>query len=948
MATKIVQDFKFSTDQQLKASADNFLVWNERIDILADAGKCKDHLFSTIEELVTKWQERNPESTPVDLAKKRRAIKDKNAALKLAIISSLTDDAFSAYSFQNLEASQVYDSIVQRNEPITGASKLNLSQEFYAFKQRSGESVMDTIIKFKLLINKNRRVGNYIEDRAAIAVFINGLSGDYSLVTELCADESFLEPVFNRILDKERRDCNKEHTAAMATGPRQSDNRPRRDSRDSRGRGGRGNSGRGNREPSKLISCDFCGFKGHHPKECFSKDRQGHCGGCAHFQRNCPHYVRIRREQGTDFVDDNDNAAAAAARYEYSDTPRKQQPHRDPEQANERRSASGGGGAQVPRATSNPGYTTPLAHTLYITRSRVTTDDTHDVAGTIHAARAITTVDSNDSDPVWVVDSGATVHIKQSPHGVTNIKPASERIRIANGSVIVARHSGDYKINKHVTLHDVLIAPDIKMNLLSVPRLASEGFEITLDNRNVYFRVGESVVLYGTKVKNTYLVHTKNPNVPKSSLSSHHQARWTSLDDRTLHRRLGHVGPKRLGQVTTILRGLGQQVTHKRGDNCRCNVCSEGKAKRKTVPKVAPDREKYNPGEKFHVDAAGPLAVTSLEGNKYFLTITDESTRYTQVTFHSEKWDFTNHIKETLTQSETKHGRSVKALQVDGAREFTGTSLTDWCKQKGIALQVSAPNQQWQNGIAERMNYTLFDSARCLLLDKEVPPYMWERAIHTAAYVRNTLPTAVLPPDLTPHYLWHGRHADYTRLRIFGSVAWVAKEPKGKKWEARGIRGIMVGYADHYKAYNIYIPDKGNVIPAVHVTFDETQSTAHLWGGRRDPSAPPPVRAPYCRPNTAHPPPTRPVPPPSGPSGSPPSGPSGHLSLAPPATSPAHTTPRCTRRYRRLPQPHRHPAVGVLPPSPLTPSPLPTYTSMHPAHHLRSHHPPKPHPSVTR
>mmetsp|Transcript_27436 Transcript_27436/g.63254 ORF Transcript_27436/g.63254 Transcript_27436/m.63254 type:complete len:385 (+) Transcript_27436:16-1170(+) len=357
MATKIVQDFKFSTDQQLKASGDNFLVWNGRIDILAEAGKCKDHLFYTVEELVAKWQERHADCTPEALAKQRRATKDKNAALKLAIISSLTDDAFSAYSFQNLNASQVYDSIVQRNEPVTMASQLNMSQELYSFKQRSGESLTDTISRFKLLITKSRRVGNFIEDRAAIAVFLNGLVGDNTFVTELCAQEEFLEPVFNRVLDKERRDHNKEHPAAMAAQhqPDSRDNRPRKDFR---GRGGRGGgSGRGNRdhrEPSKLISCDFCGFKGHHPRECFSKDKQGHCGGCAHFQRNCPHYTRLRRDQTADFVDTEDessNAAAAAARYEY-DTPRKQRPQREPDQANER---SGGGArrAQAPRSKSS-------------------------------------------------------------------------------------------------------------------------------------------------------------------------------------------------------------------------------------------------------------------------------------------------------------------------------------------------------------------------------------------------------------------------------------------------------------------------------------------------------------------------------------------------------------------------------------------------------------------
>jgi hypothetical protein len=89
-----------------------------------------------------------------------------------------------------------------------------------------------------------------------------------------------------------------------------------------------------------------------------------------------------------------------------------------------------------------------------------------------------------------------------------------------------------------------------------------------------------------------------------------------------------------------------------------------------------------------------------------------------------------------------------------------------------VTLHVdSGSNIPEQNGAAERLNRTLNDRARAMLLDADVDLDLWAEAMLTANYIRNRSPASGV--DRTPWEMFHGEVPDVSGL---ASVA----EPKGQ------------------------------------------------------------------------------------------------------------------------------------------------------------------------
>lgn len=58
-----------------------------------------------------------------------------------------------------------------------------------------------------------------------------------------------------------------------------------------------------------------------------------------------------------------------------------------------------------------------------------------------------------------------------------------------------------------------------------------------------------------------------------------------------------------------------------------------------------------------------------------------------------------------------------------------------------------------ENGLCERMNRTLIERAKCMILNVGIQDTFWAEAVATTAYIVNCSPTRVLSYK-TPHKLW--------------------------------------------------------------------------------------------------------------------------------------------------------------------------------------------------
>ena len=92
--------------------------------------------------------------------------------------------------------------------------------------------------------------------------------------------------------------------------------------------------------------------------------------------------------------------------------------------------------------------------------------------------------------------------------------------------------------------------------------------------------------------------------------------------------------------------------------------------------------------------------------------------------------------------------RTIKALQTEGRREYLNNEFRKYLVGAGIQHIVSPPYTPTLNGLAERVNRTIMESARCLLLDLQSTHQLWGYAVLTAAHIHNRLPSraTITPP----------------------------------------------------------------------------------------------------------------------------------------------------------------------------------------------------------
>ena len=66
---------------------------------------------------------------------------------------------------------------------------------------------------------------------------------------------------------------------------------------------------------------------------------------------------------------------------------------------------------------------------------------------------------------------------------------------------------------------------------------------------------------------------------------------------------------------------------------------------------------------------------------------------------------------------------------MDNAREFILSEFQESLDSEGIILEMTSPYLPSQNGVAERLNRTLIERARAMIINSGLPKFLWEEAI---------------------------------------------------------------------------------------------------------------------------------------------------------------------------------------------------------------------------
>nr|GEY32997.1 Gag-Pol polyprotein [Tanacetum cinerariifolium] len=146
-------------------------------------------------------------------------------------------------------------------------------------------------------------------------------------------------------------------------------------------------------------------------------------------------------------------------------------------------------------------------------------------------------------------------------------------------------------------------------------------------------------------------------------------------------------------------------------------------------------------------------------------------------------------------------GRTAKKLRTDNGLEFCNREFEQLCIESGIARHFIVFGTPQQNGVAERMNRTLMDKVRCLLIQSGLPKTFRAEVTFTATYLINrSLSREIEKKTLIE--MWSGHPSDYGMLRIFGCVAY--PHDKQGKLEPRAVKCVLLGYPEGVKGYKLY------------------------------------------------------------------------------------------------------------------------------------------------
>ena len=251
---------------------------------------------------------------------------------------------------------------------------------------------------------------------------------------------------------------------------------------------------------------------------------------------------------------------------------------------------------------------------------------------------------------------------------------------------------------------------------------------------------------------------------------------------------------------------------------CVCEVCKAAKATRKAVSKTRESEpETTKPFSRVWTDVKGKVDA-DFWGNKYVITFTCEVTRWTCVYFCQKKSQAKDRLKEFI-QWVKRMGHKVDRMQSDGGGEYTSNEnakvLSEFqviCLEHDIEQNFTAAHTPAQNGVAERVNRTLVEHARCLLIDAGLSSSFWSLAVKHVAYCRNRLwhqkhqVSANVGSSAYQHL--HGKAPKLGNLRVFGSDAWkLDHEHRSGSFARKANKQIFVGMSANRKGWCLFRPE---------------------------------------------------------------------------------------------------------------------------------------------
>ena len=423
----------------------------------------------------------------------------------------------------------------------------------------------------------------------------------------------------------------------------------------------------------------------------------------------------------------------------------------------------------------------------------------------------------SQSGHAYYIDSGAGRPISGNRSAFTSISNLDNPVIVTgvNGKTTVTQQ-GELSIRiavngrpKTMQVSNVLYVPGLPFTLLSVKAFARKGFITTFSEKHceIIHKESQQVMAIGVSQTNTdlyRLVLADDTPIGTHAGAYHATIEGADEDDSAketnimlVHRRLGHLSEGHLRALPSVSKGLKLNGTFQ-----FCEECALAKQTRRNSTK-RPRRYKIR-CERVHMDLSGPHPM-SARGERFFLLLMDEATRFRWVYFLKQKSDVSGAIRHFLNMVERQTGLKIKRWHSDNGGEFISGIMDEIAKSRGIIHEPTAPYNPESNGSIEKSMHIVWNGARALFKDTELDISLWPEMVRTRIYLLNLSPTTALQLH-TPYEAWEKVKPDLSYLKVLGSIGYkTTPRELLHKTSDRAEKCIPLGYggSNQYRVYNL-------------------------------------------------------------------------------------------------------------------------------------------------
>ena len=320
---------------------------------------------------------------------------------------------------------------------------------------------------------------------------------------------------------------------------------------------------------------------------------------------------------------------------------------------------------------------------------------------------------------IWLVDSGASSHMTLQKEFLTNYHEfdTPQKVGLGDGRIVEALGAGNVHLNmqfkvsnpKRAVMYDVLYVPKLTCNLFSVRAAAAKGNIVKFRSSKCWI-TDRTRKLYGmgSLVNKLYQLDCEPVRLEHAS-TVHEQ----NNDMEIWHQRLGHLNGHQLNDITQ--KELATGISFPKSTRLSfCEGCVHGKMQRKPFKSVGGIRSTRKL-QLVHSDVCGPMQTESIGGKRYLVTFIDDYSRCCAVYFLRKKSEVLSKFKDFESIVTYEYEQSIGSLRTDNGGEYVSREFEAYLKSKGIQHELTIAHTPEQNGVAERLNRTLMESARAMI-----------------------------------------------------------------------------------------------------------------------------------------------------------------------------------------------------------------------------------------